>query len=124
MPTIGYGRNLRANPLSPEEQLEVFKHIEMREAGARYLLEQDIKNTWIALLRAVPWVGPLSDNRKRGIINMAFQLGITGFLGFKNSIKEMKEGNWEKAGERMRQSLWYTQTSNRAERVINLIEKG
>lgn len=96
----------------------------LTEQEALYLLNNDIEKCERWLSDNLPWFNAASEPRQRGLINMAFQLGFRGLLGFKNSLKLMSEGNWVEAGDNLRQSLWYKQTPKRAERVIKLIVNG
>lgn len=91
---------------------------------ARYLLANDIRKVEAQVKAALPWFSSLTDGRQRALCNMAFQMGIQGLLGFKNTLAYIKAGNYTKAAENARQSLWYKQTPVRAERVIQQILHG
>ena len=47
-------------------------------------------------------------------IDMAFQMGIAGFLKFKKTIALMQLGMWLEASEELLDSKYATQTPNRA----------
>lgn len=64
-----------------------------------------------------------TDARQRAFINMYFQLGER-IEGFKRSLEAAERQDWAECGRRMRQSLWYRQTPERAERVIRMLETG
>lgn len=91
---------------------------------AEYLLGNDIDKVISQLKSSLPWYERLSDNRKKALCNMAFQMGISGLMLFRNTLKYIEQGNFAKAAENARESLWYKQTPQRAERVIQLILKG
>lgn len=91
---------------------------------AYYLLANDINKVQAQVQAALPWVTKLTDARQRALCNMAFQMGINGLLGFKNTLGYIEQGNYTKAAENARLSLWYKQTPVRAERVIQQILKG
>jgi lysozyme len=55
---------------------------------------------------------------------MAFQLGVDGLLAFKNTLKEVQDGNYFKASEMMLLSKWATQTPERAKRLAKQMETG
>lgn len=107
--TIGYGRNLEDNGISMAE--------------AAYLLAHDIDAAELDAVK-LPWYEALSDNRKIAVLNMIFNLGLPGFLKFKNTIAFIAAGEWEKAAEGLKASLWYKQVGARAERIIELIREG
>ena len=91
---------------------------------ADLLKKNDIIKVQRQLDESLSWWRTLDPVRQRAIQNMCFQLGIGGLLKFKNSLAYVKAGDWKKAGSNLRQSLWYKQTTNRAERVIKMIETG
>lgn len=92
-----------------------------------YLLDNDIRRKAAAL--ATKWPAFLAllatePVRARGILNMAFQLGVDGFLGFRNSIAYLERRQWQQAAANLRLSKWAQQTPERARRVIAMIETG
>ena len=48
------------------------------------------------------------------IIEMVFQLGMTGVSKFKNTLKAVKEEDWDTAADEMLDSVWAKQTPERA----------
>jgi len=67
--------------------------------------------------KRIPWVKDLDDARKGVLINMAFQMGVDGLLGFKNTLATIKSGDYAKASGEMLNSLWARQTPARAQRL-------
>lgn len=88
------------------------------------LLSNDIDVRVKALELHLPWFKDLDDARKGVLVNMAFQLGITGLLGFKNTLEAVRTGKYAQAAKGMRESKWYSQTPNRAERLAKQMEEG
>ena len=56
------------------------------------------------------------------LVNMMFNMGRTRLSGFKNFKKALDEGNWSKAATEGRDSKWYRQVTNRAERLMGRLE--
>lgn len=56
------------------------------------------------------------------LVNMKFNLGLKGLLGFNNTLRYMKEKNYKQAAANMRKSKWYRQVTNRAEELARRIE--
>ncbi len=111
--TIGIGRLIdkrKGGGISQEE--------------AAYLLNNDIDTRTAELERRIPWFKGLDDARKGVLLNMAFQLGVDGLLAFKNTLKEVQDGNYSKASEMMLLSKWATQTPERAKRLAKQMETG
>ena len=56
------------------------------------------------------------------LVNMMFNMGRTRLSGFKNFKKALDEGDWSKAATEGRDSKWYRQVTNRAERLMERLE--
>lgn len=108
--TIGVGRNLDDRGITKEE--------------AMYLLNNDIDLVCDQLDKYIPWWRDLSDVRQQVLANMAFNLGIKGLLGFKNTLAKIKAGDYAGAADNMLASLWARQVGNRAKRLAELMKKG
>jgi len=108
---IGYGRNLDGKGISEDE--------------ADYLLENDLEEAKIDLKFNVffeTWQ-EIPEKIKDALINMRFQLGYDGFRKFKKMINAVKRFDWIDMIKEMRDSAWYKQTPERAERLIKKIEE-
>ena len=55
------------------------------------------------------------------VINMCYQLGLTGFSKFKQTIYYLETEQYEEASLEMLDSLWAKQTPNRAKELSELI---
>jgi GH24 family phage-related lysozyme (muramidase) len=71
-----------------------------------------------------PWFGQLDEVRQAVLIAMAFQMGLPRLLGFVHFLGAMRDQRWNAAAGEMRDSAWYRQTHNRAERCARAIETG
>ena len=65
----------------------------------------------------------IDDNAHECVIHMVFQLGLPRLNKFVKFKKCLSENNIEGAIEEMRDSLWYNQTTNRANRIIEKMQK-
>lgn len=66
----------------------------------------------------------LDTVRKSAIENMCFQLGVNGVAQFKNMWKALALNSYNDAYLHGKNSLWYRQTPNRAERVLTTLKSG
>jgi lysozyme len=107
--TIGVGRNIQDNGIT--------------EAEAKMMLRYDIEVARIPLLK-FKWFINLNDARKDAIINMVFNLGLTKFLKFKDTIKFLESENYTQAAKEMRDSEWAKQVGLRAIELAKIIEIG
>ena len=90
--TLGIGRNLDDRGITEEEALYLLNNdIEA--------VQKDLTNTW-GVWRTFP--------------DMAFQMGITGFMSFRETRKLMELGKWLEASEEVLRSKYAIQTPNRA----------
>ena len=57
------------------------------------------------------------------LVNMAFNLGATRLAKFMNFKNMLSQGKWKEAAVEGRDSLWYRQVTNRAERLMRRLEE-
>ena len=72
----------------------------------------------------LPWLCKLDPARRGVLVNMAFQMGVTGLLGFKNTLSLVQAGKYQDAAKGMMQSKWASQTPARAQRLSNQMATG
>ncbi|WP_419147558.1 glycoside hydrolase family protein [Pseudoalteromonas 'SMAR'] len=107
--TIGVGRNLEQRGLS--------------ETESDYLLTNDI-NEFTQSVRENIDTSKCNPAREAVLINMAFNLGITGLLEFKNTITAVEAGDWELAAFEMLDSRWAVQVGGRADELAEQMATG
>jgi|TARA_B110001454_G_C12669583_1_gene413135 lysozyme len=56
------------------------------------------------------------------LVNMLFNLGYNRLSLFKKFLKAIDENDWTEAAKEGRDSRWYKQVTNRAERLMNKLE--
>jgi lysozyme len=66
---------------------------------------------------AFPWFKDIDDTAKAVIVNMCYQLGLSGFSKFKKTIYLLETEQYEEASVEMLDSLWAKQTPNRAKEL-------
>lgn len=93
-------------------------------AESAYLLNNDIQRKTTEVLHALPWATSLDPVRFAVLVNMAFQLGITGLQGFKNTLSLIQVKNYTAAADSMLKSKWHTQTPARCERLAKQLSTG
>jgi lysozyme len=94
------------------------------EEEAAYLLSNDIDKYSTELTQKLPWVESLDEARKGVLFNMAFNLGVPGLLGFKQTLGAVQAGEYEKAAEMMLLSKWAGQVGDRAKRLAKQMKEG
>jgi lysozyme len=96
----------------------------LRDDEISYLLNNDIDDRIEALTRKLPWFQNLDDARKGVLLAMAFQMGVDGLLGFRNTLQLVMEGKYENAAHGMLNSKWAQQTPARAKRLSEQMRTG
>lgn len=97
------------------------------EAEARAIFANDVKKATDDIKKSKILsviYDKVSPIRKMAIINMVFQLGLAGTESFRNSLTLVSNSYYTQASTNMRKSRWYSQTPNRAERVIKVLQTG
>lgn len=120
--TIGYGRNIEANPLSAEE-LAQLQGGEVSKEVALVWLKEELGRCY-ERLNKLSWFRELDKNRAAAMVDMCYNLGYNSLMGFKNSLAMLANKEWEKAGENLKQSKWYKQVKRRGVRIVGIITTG
>ena len=108
--TIGIGRNIEDNGISQEE--------------AEYLLDNDIARVTKEITSRYQWFSELNPVRQAVIIDMVFNLGISRFSKFKNTIAYIEDADYTKAATEMLDSQWAKQVGNRAKTLARQMRTG
>lgn len=108
--TIGFGRNLTDRGISMVE-------------GALFL-EHDIDDAMKDLVTRYPWVEAMDPARQGVLVNMMFNLGLSRFAGFKQTIALVQKGQYDDAAVRMLESRWAEQVGDRALRLSEQMRRG
>ena len=104
--TVGYGRNLDDVGLSDDE--------------AAGLLHNDVSRSFYELSKAFHWFDMLPFAAKRGLINMAYNIGLTRLCQFTKMLDALAKGDYDRAAEEALDSQWANQVGDRADRIAAL----
>jgi len=105
--TIGIGRNLTDRGISDYEIQIMF------DADVNYFISSLVKN--------YPWFESLSENRQVALIDLAFNIGIKGFHGFKRMRMSLQQGKWIEASIQLLDSKYAKQVPRRANELARII---
>ena len=108
--TLGYGRNLGDKGITEEE--------------ARCLLKNDISECIADLQKIFDgrfW--NLPEIVQRVMVDMRFNLGSTGFKGFKKMIAAVKAEDFAQAALEMKDSKWFVQVGQRGKTLVAMMRK-
>lgn len=105
--SIGVGRNLDDRGITEDEAL--------------VLLQNDIKSFWGQLVVSLPWVMSAPEPVQEALLNMCFNLGLAGLLGFRQTLGLIQAGRYVEAAAAMLASKWAGQVGARAERLATMV---
>jgi lysozyme len=109
--TIGWGRNLSETGISPQEANTMLQNDIDRAAQKYSNLPDFIRHK-------------CNDTRCEVLIEMIFQLGYSGLLGFKKMFVAVHAGDFDQAANEMINSLWGRQTPNRCHELAGKMRSG
>lgn len=114
--TVGVGRVVWTNKDTPGRQFT--------EEEVSLMLDNDMDDV-ISRASSLDYYAELSAVRKLVVCAMCFQLGFVGFLGFKETNKALRAGDWERAADEMLNSKWAREDSpGRAKRLAQMMRDG
>lgn len=96
----------------------------MPEDEAVFLMRYRTWQNHKALMSVGKGYPKLSPERQAALLNMAYQLGLAGLLGFKNMWDALAGGDYRQASQHALSSLWARQTPGRAKEIASVIETG
>jgi lysozyme len=100
------------------------RSIAMPVAVGELWLSLIVEERMDALQNRLPWLSGQPEGVQRALGQMAYQMGVSGVLGFKNMLGALQEGDRVEAAKHALDSAWSRQTPARAKRVAKMIREG
>ena len=116
--TLGVGHLIKET--DPEYDLEVGTHIE--DERVNELFEQDINVTIDECRKLYYDFDKLPEEAQHIIANMMFNMGRPRLSRFHKMKRAVENREWKEASNEMKNSKWYRQVTNRADRLCNRME--
>ncbi|ODS29849.1 MAG: hypothetical protein SCARUB_05049 [Candidatus Scalindua rubra] len=107
--TIGYGFAI--------------KNLELSESISDILLKQKLLMLIINIHERFQWFRKMPDKIQGVVVEMCYQLGITGFSKFRKTIAYLANKRWKEASKEMMNSRWAVQTPNRAKELSEIVRE-
>lgn len=121
--TIGYGFLVSA--LSADElALNNGKTEPMGKEVADKILNLKLKKLKKRVFQCLPWLESKPQKVQDTLIEMAYQLGLAGLMGFRHTLGCIEAGDYAQAAKNLRESLLYRQTPRRVEDYIRGLRDG
>ena len=105
----------------------VIRNGQVADGTGKKLFAADVARFESYLAEDLPWTDRLKVNqpaRYAVLLNMAFNLGIRGLLGFKTTLEHVRCGNYPQAAAAMLDSKWAAQVKGRAKELARQMEAG
>jgi lysozyme len=122
--TIGVGWNLDAWPLPPDIASYFHVHGEITDGMIDRLLTLSIDTATLGCREIFKGFDSFTERRKMALIDMCFNLGAFGLLGFKRMRRAIEKGDWTAAAKEVEDSLYYKQVPSRAEEIMEMVRVG
>jgi lysozyme len=106
--TIGYGFAI--------------KDLHLDEDICDMILERKLGELKLRIHKNYPFVLDLPESVQDVVIEMCYQLGLTGFSAFKKTIQFLRLEDFKSASVEMLDSRWAKQTPNRAKRLSQIVK--
>ena len=107
--TIGYGFAI--------------KDLELDEDICEEILKRKLDQLESSIRLKFGWFPFMPDEIKDVLMEMCYQLGVTGFSKFVKTITYLKDKDFKNASIEMLDSKWAKQTPNRAKELSNRVKK-
>lgn len=122
--TIKY-EGFKAKPYKDSEGLSIGygTHLPLTSIEARLLMVHRL-SIINEQLKRYDWFNTLSYNRKVIIIEIVYQVGLSGFLKFHNTIWCLENKYYHAAANHLKDSLWYKQSGLRSKELVKLFYEG
>jgi lysozyme len=108
--TIGIGRNLSDRGISSGEALQ--------------LLDDDVLYFSSKLNSLFPFFINLDEIRQIALIDMCFNLGINGLLGFQSMLEAIEKGDMDEAARQILDSKAAHQCTDRYQQIAYIMKTG
>ena len=118
LPTVGIGHLILES--DQEHGMEVGTSVSIERVNELFEKDLDIMLKECAGLYD-SW-DTFPEEVQEVLVNMCFNVGATRLRKFKLMTAALEEGDWKTAAVEGRDSLWYRQVTDRAERLMRRIE--
>ena len=121
-PTIGYGHLVTKDKATTDDEARSLVGAPWSDDRCERQLALDYETLCRGLFMELSWAEALPEWPKRGLCNMAFQMGVNGVKGFPKMLAALRLNDWPAARAHALNSVWAKeQTPARAAEVATMI---
>ena len=114
--TIGYGHLIT-------EKDNFVEGVEYKEKDLRQLFYKDFEKAETGADQVIGHIKELHPEARNVIIEMVYQLGVTGVRRFSKLLLALENSDYKKASLEMLDSKWRKQTTARCESLANIMKE-
>lgn len=107
--TIGIGRNIEKKGINTDE--------------AFHMLTNDIQECLVDIITIFSDFSEFPEKIQLVLMDMRFNLGASGFRGFRKMIAAAKSQDWEGMKREMIHSNWYGQVGRRSRNLVKMVDE-
>lgn len=122
--TIGYGRNIEANPLNENEKAQLNADGSISEKVAKEWLRANLEKCYKELEQNFSWFKDLDTARKAALVDLDYNMGLRTLKTFKNTLKSFENKDFISATKGLEASKWYSQVKNRGVKICKIVQLG
>ena len=105
--TIGYGFAI--------------KDLYLSEGISELILKEKVTNLRLRMGKKISWFDEAPREVREVLLEMAYQMGVSGVSKFKKALHAMQMFQWKIAADELLDSRWAKQTPNRAKELSDII---
>jgi len=89
-----------------------------------FMLRSEIEDLLPQLETQLGYWPDLDDNRATAVVDLAYNLGVGGWLAFKNTNRMLAQGKWVDAAHNLLDSQYAKDVGQRAIRIASILQTG
>ena len=97
------------------------KDLKLSEAVCDIILKEKLVDLYSKVKKKIPFFEKLPVEIQDVLLNMCYQMGVTGVSKFKNMLAAMILKDWPTAADEMLDSKWAKQTPHRAKELSEIV---
>ena len=119
--TIGFGRNIEANPFSDYEKKLCRQMGGATEAFFTWLMEEDVKRHMDEVLRNLPWLASKPPAVRFFVTDLNYGMGWSELSKFTRTLGLLQIGKYSETAAHLPSTGWYKDVGRRAVRWCEIL---
>lgn len=121
--TIGYGRNIQANPFTDQEISKCESMGGANEAFFTWILDRDVQSHMNEVLSKLPWLAFKPPAIQYFVTDLNFGMGWSELSKFGQTLGMLREGKYKETADHMPSTGWYKDVGRRSVRWCQILRE-